>query len=133
MNPRAIGYGIAGGVALVVLQLLIAFAAPLEKYPAIVRYVVSANQLLSILAYAIAGWIAGRVAQQRGAAHGFLAGLGTAIAGRLLLIGVIVLREGFDAANGLIGPPLQLALWLAMGAAIATGGGVLGAQFKKAD
>jgi hypothetical protein len=128
MNLRAVGTGVLGGILVIALQFVIAFGVPLERYPDLIRYVLVANQLLSIATYAVAGAVAGNYARRRGALHGLAAGFATAVAGRVFGMTLSYLRYGIDAVEAALTPWQTLVILVGIGLVIATVAGAIGAR-----
>lgn len=128
MEWRAVGYGVFAGVVVVALQFAIAFAAPLERFPGLLAYVIVANQLLSIATYAVAGAVAGNYARRRGALHGALAGLGVALIGRALGAALNYARHGIDALRAAWSEPETIIVMLVISVAVAAVAGVVAAR-----
>ena len=114
MRFDAIWRGVVAGLVLIALQYAIAFVAPLEDNPELIRWVVSINRVLSIGAYAAAGALAGWTARAGGAAHGVVAGFALAVLGRVL--GAIVTYAAYGAAalSSTMRAELAMAGWLVL-------------------
>ena len=128
MNWRAVALGVFGGVLVIAMQFVIAFGAPLESNPDLIRYVLVANQLLSVATYAVAGAVAGNFARQRGALHGLAAGFATAAIGRVFGMAIGYFRYGIDAVAASLTPWQTLVILVGIGLVIATVAGAIGAR-----
>jgi hypothetical protein len=128
LNWRAIGIGAFAGLVLVALQVGIAFVAPLERYPELIKYVITANQLLSIACYAVAGAVAGNIARRNGALHGLFAGVVTSIAGRVFGTTLSYLRYGIEAVQAMLAEPGTQVVYFVIGVTIATVAGGIAAR-----
>lgn len=117
---RAVGWGVVAGVVVFVVQVAIAFAAPLDRFPGLLTWVIAANQLLSIATYAVAGAVAGKLGRRAGALHGMLAGLGTAIVGRLLGAALNYARHGIEGVQASWSAPATVAILLFIGVVVAS-------------
>ena len=128
MNWRAVALGVLAGAMVIAMQFVIAFGAPLDSNPDLIRYVLVANQLLSVATYAVAGAVAGNFARRRGALHGLAAGFATAVVGRLFGMALGYFRYGVDAVMASLTPWQTLVILVAIGLVIATVGGAIGAR-----
>ena len=128
MNWRAVGIGAFAGLVLVALQVGIAFVVPLDRHPELIKYVISANQILSVACYAVAGAVAGNIARRNGALHGMFAGVATSIAGRIFGTTLAYLRYGIEAVQAMLSEPLTQVVYFLIGVIIATVAGGIAAR-----
>lgn len=127
MRFDAIWRGVVAGLALVALQYAIAFLAPLEDKPELIRWVVSANRVLSIAAYVVAGAVAGAYARIGGAVHGIVAGFALAVLGRVLGSIVTYAAYGAAALSSTMKAEVAMAGWLVLMLFVAAFAGHFGA------
>ena len=128
MNWRAVGIGAFAGLVVVALQVGIAFVVPLERHPELIKYVIAANQILSVACYAVAGSVAGNIARRNGALHGMFAGAATSIAGRIFATTLSYLRYGIEAVQAMLSEPLTQVVYFLVGVIIATVAGGIAAR-----
>lgn len=114
MRYDAIWRGVVAGLVLIALQYAIAFMAPLDEKPEMIRWIVSINRALSIAAYVVAGAVAGWFAARGGAVHGVVAGFALGVLARIFGMVVTVAKYGTDALQGTMKSELSMAGWLVL-------------------
>ena len=124
LNWTAIGMGVALCIAAWVVMLVVGMMLPAASMTSQLWL----NRSIGMGARFAGGFMAGWMTGERGAEHGMWVGIVASVATFLLSMGWMVVRSGAGFLTALPGSYwLMLLGWTAVGIALATAGGYLGA------